>query len=88
MGELDLSTVGLLISALETLPAGANVLDLGELSFMDASGLHALEEYAGSLNGTGPLELENVPAAVRRLFQITGADLDPDIELRSDPGRG
>jgi hypothetical protein len=55
---------------------------------MDASGLHALEEYAGSLNGTGPLELENVPAAVRRLFQITGADLDPDIELRSDPGRG
>jgi hypothetical protein len=31
VGELDLSTVGLLISALETLPAGANVLDLAVL---------------------------------------------------------
>jgi anti-anti-sigma factor len=88
VGELDVSTVGLLIAALETLPAGANVLDLAELSFMDASGLHTLEEYAGSLHGAKPLVLENVSSAVLRLFQITGAALDPEIELRSDAADG
>jgi anti-anti-sigma factor len=87
VGELDVSTVQVLRAALETLPAGANALDLAELSFMDASGLHALEQYASSLNGDGPLLLENVPAQVRRLFRITGAELDPDIELR-EPARG
>lgn len=80
VGELDLSTVGILRAALDALP-GANVLDLAELSFMDASGLHAFEQYAATLNGAGPLVLENVPAPVRRIFQITGAELDPDLEL-------
>jgi anti-anti-sigma factor len=87
VGELDLSTVGEFCATLETLPAGANVLDLAELSFMDASGLHAVERYASSLNGARPLVLENVPTHVRRLFQMTGADLDPDIQLR-DGARG
>jgi anti-anti-sigma factor len=88
VGELDLSTVEALRAVLDTLPADANVLDLAELSFMDASGLHALEQYASSLNGAGPLVLEHVPAQVRRLFQITGAELDPDIELHSGAARG
>lgn len=88
VGELDLSTVGLLLAALDTLPAGASVLDLAELSFMDASGLHALEQHAGSLNGAAPLVLENVPAPIRRLFHLTGADLDPDIEIRSGTAGG
>jgi anti-anti-sigma factor len=83
-GELDLSTVGDLLEALGTLPDDADVLDLAALSFMDASGLHALEQYAQETrNGAGPLVLENVPAHVRRLFEITGADANPDIELRS-----
>lgn len=85
VGELDLSTVPLLRAALEALPAGTNILDLAELSFIDASGLHAFEQYASSLNGAKPLVLENVPPRVRRLFQITGAELDPDIELRDAP---
>jgi anti-anti-sigma factor len=88
VGELDLSTVGLLLAALDTLPAGANVLDLAELSFMDASGLHALEGYAGSLNGAAPLVLENVPPWIQRLFHITGAELDPDIEIRMGAAGG
>jgi anti-anti-sigma factor len=87
IGELDLSTVPVLRAAFDALPASANVLDLAELSFMDASGLHAFEQYASSLNGAGPLVLENAPAHVRRLFHITGAELDPDIELR-DAARG
>jgi anti-anti-sigma factor len=88
VGELDLSTVALLLAALDELPAGANVLDLAELSFMDASGLHALEQYAASLNGAQPLVLLNVPPTTRRLFQITGAELDPHLDLRTDAARG
>ena len=88
VGELDLSTVEALRAALDELPAGANVLDLAELSFMDASGLHAFEQYAGTLNGVRPLVLENVPPQVRRVFQITGAELDPDIELHDGAARG
>lgn len=88
VGELDLATVGLLVAALETLPADADVLDLAELTFMDASGLHALERYAATLNGTGPLVLENAPPHVRRLFELTGASGDPAIELRSGTARG
>ncbi len=88
VGELDLSTVGLLLAALDTLPQAAEVLDLAELSFMDASGLHALEEYAGARDEATPLVLENVSEPIRRLFQITGASLDPDIELRSGTAHG
>jgi anti-anti-sigma factor len=81
VGELDLSTVGVLAAALDTLPV--RVLDLAELTFMDASGLHAFEQYAGALNGSRPLVLANVSPQIRRLFEITGAEHDPDIELRS-----
>ena len=84
VGELDLSTVRVLLAALDTLPVG--VLDLAELSFMDASGLHALERYAGTLNGSAPLVLENVSPQIRRLFELTAADHDPDLELRSGDG--
>jgi len=86
VGELDLSTVPVLRAALDTLPVA--VLDLAELSFMDASGLHALEHYAGTLNGSAPLVLENASAPIRRLFEITGANLDPDLELRSGGADG
>ena len=87
-GELDLSTVGDLRAILDTLPDGAYVLDLAELSFMDVSGLHAFEQYARTLDGSGPLVLENVSPHIRRLFEITGADQNPGIEVRSDTDRG
>lgn len=86
VGELDLSTVRVLLAALETLPFG--VLDLAELSFMDARGLHALEQHAGRLNGSAPLVLENVSPPIRRLFELTGADRDPDLKLRSGGADG
>ena len=53
IGELDLSTVALLREALES--AGVARLDLGDLSFIDASGLHLIEQHARALNGTAPL---------------------------------
>jgi anti-anti-sigma factor len=90
VGELDVASVGKLRSMLDTLPPGgeAVIIDLAELSFMDSSGLHAFEEYAGALNGSGPLVLENVPLNIRRVFAITGVDQNPGIELRSGDERG
>lgn len=84
LGELDLATVGDLRRMLDTLPPGAEgvLIDLAGLSFMDASGLHTFEEYAGTLNGSAPLVLANAPANIRRVFALTGADQNPDIELR------
>jgi anti-sigma B factor antagonist len=90
VGELDMATVAELRAALHELPrdGGGLVLDLSGLSFMDASGLHVLEEYAGTLNGTGPLVLDNVPSHLARLFVLTGVDLNPAIDLRRGDGRG
>jgi anti-anti-sigma factor len=88
VGELDLSTVGILREALDSLGERAEILDLAELSFMDASGLHALEEYASAPGGAGPLVLVNAPAQTRRLLEITGAAVDPDIELRNEAADG
>ena len=87
VGELCLSSVGDLKAALDTLPEGADTLDLSELSFMDTSGLHAFEDYAERLKGR-PLVLLNPSAQAQRLFDITGAHLNPGIELRSDGLRG
>jgi len=86
-GELCLSTVGDLVAVLDTLPKGAGVIEVGELSFMDSSGLHAFERYAHSVE-PGPLLLRAPTAQVRRLFELTGADLNPAIELESDGRRG
>jgi anti-anti-sigma regulatory factor len=84
-GELCLSTVGDLVAVLDTLPEGAGVIEVGELSFMDSSGLHAFEGYAARLEPR-PLLLRNPTAPVRRLFELTGAYLNPAIELQSDDG--
>ena len=83
VGELCLSSVGELVAMLGTLPDGAGVLDVGGLFFMDSSGLHAFEQYARRLESP-PLVLRNPSPQIRRLFELTGADLNPDIELRSD----
>lgn len=79
-----MSTVGVLRAALDTVPDGFTTLDLGELSFIDASGLHELEHYARTLNGGAPLKLDNVPERMRRLLEITGMSENPRIQVRSD----
>ena len=83
VGELCFSSVGDLLAMLDILPEGADVLDVGGVFFMDSSGLHAFEQYARRLEPR-PLVLQNPSPQIRRLFELTGADLNPDIELRSD----
>lgn len=90
VGEVDVSTVGALRAMLDGLPddAGGVTLDLAELSFMDSTGLHTFELYARSLDGSGPLVLENASAHIRRVFEITGIDRNPNIAIRSDGDHG
>ena len=84
-GELDLATADDLRQMLATLPNGASTvtLDLADLTFMDSSGLQVLWEHTRTLND-GSLVLENAPRHIRRLFEITGLDKHPAIELRGD----
>src|SRR5690349_6436817 len=86
IGELDMATIGDLRAALDGIPPGPDsiTLDLADLSFMDVSGLRGIEGYASGLNGSRPLRLVNVPEHVRRVFEITGATANPDIELGTD----
>ena len=89
-GELDLATVTDMNAQLAALPTNGHpvTLDLADLSFMDSTGLHALEQFARTLNGTSPLVLENVPRHVQRLFEITGMAESPHIELRTPAEHG
>ena len=72
-GELDLATVPQLQRALEQAPEDfvpRVVLDLAELSFMDASGLQTIIEANERL--AGRLVLRGGQPQVRRIFEITG----------------
>jgi anti-anti-sigma factor len=84
VGDLDLETVATFETALAGAAAAADgpvTLDLAELSFIDASGLHALERHARALNGAGPLLITNAPAFARRVFGIVGLDTHEAIRL-------
>jgi anti-sigma B factor antagonist len=78
-GELDIVGKPLLCrcvaDALQAQSDGLLVIDLAQVSFMDAQGLSALvvsRRYAHALNRA--LVLARVPAAVRWLLGITGLD--------------
>lgn len=42
---------------------------------------HAIEGYAATLNGSRPLLLVNVSEPIRRVFELTGAAGNLNIEL-------
>jgi anti-anti-sigma factor len=80
-GELDLRSLRRLTAAFAALPARAT-LDLSELTFIDSSGLHAIEEIARAQNGNGPLILTGTPATVARLLEITNLARHPGLDIR------
>ena len=82
-GELDLRSLPPLTAAFAALPAeGQATLDLSGLTFIDSSGLHAIEEIARAQNGNGPLILTGTPATVARLLEITNLDRHPGFDIR------
>ena len=75
-GVVDAHTAEQLLESLQSTPAGEDaVADLGDVEFIDSSGLrtlvtvHQQHEAAGS-----QLRLRNLSAAVARLLEITGLD--------------
>jgi anti-anti-sigma factor len=78
-GELDLATAPLLREHVDDLIVGNGqrrslvLIDLGELTFCDSSGLRALLEVLDRCQRVGiNLRVTNVPANTRRVFEVTG----------------
>jgi anti-anti-sigma factor len=73
-GELDLSTIGELATALDQLE-GSLVVDLEGVSFMDSSGIRTIVAARKRvLDDGGDLQLRAPQAHVRRVLEITGLD--------------
>jgi anti-anti-sigma factor len=74
-GEMDLASAGELVrNGQEALEAGALVLDLEAVSFMDSSGVRALEALARTAEETGAsltIRLRLAPN-VREVLELTG----------------
>ena len=82
-GEIDIATVDQFTAALEDgVSVGSDVVvDMGEVTFIDASGLRTLLRVAESMNGSAPLVVVNAPH-VAKLFGVVGlADTAP-IDFR------
>lgn len=77
-GELDLASAGAVQAELERVEAGdagAILLDLSGLTFMDSSGVRVvITAHARSRADANRLELVRGPAAVQRVFEICGVD--------------
>ena len=88
VGELDISSAQDLSDALTTISGeGDLTLDLSELEFIDSSGLHAIMQYAGSLNGAGEhVILANPSAMTERVFEIAGLAEHPRIVIKATSG--
>src|SRR3954447_8646227 len=83
-GELDLRSIRPLLDEVAATPTKRQAtLDLSELTFIDSSGLHAIEELASKQNGNGPLILAGTSPAVARLLEITDLHRHPGLEVRA-----
>ena len=88
IGEIDISTIGLLnveLAAATSTPERALVVDLEGVSFMDSTGLRTLVEAAsGAAQRAQAFAVFRVPPAVKRVLQITKLETHfhevPDLE--------
>jgi anti-anti-sigma factor len=77
VGELDLSTIGVLRERLDRLHAekAAVILDLGGLTFMDSNGVHMLLSAQHDAEREGwDISFRRATGAVERVLAITGVD--------------
>ena len=92
IGEIDLANSAELRSALEAVSRDADVVevDLGEVTFFDATGLTALVYgHRAAVEHGGSLVLTRVPPFLRRLLEITGLEsmlaASPEQGCRPEP---
>ena len=88
VGELDMGSARDLTDALTALSGEGDLrLELSELEFIDSSGLHAIVQYAGSLDGGGDnLILANPSAMTERVFETVGFEKHPRIVIEVSSG--
>lgn len=91
-GELDASTCGGLAEQMSGPPGSLIVADLGQLTFLDSSGLGTLHvaRRAAIANG-GNLVVCRPKPNVQRVFEITGLDVwltDWDPRWSNEPAGG
>lgn len=76
-GEVDVETGTALAGSVRDLVAAGHravVIDLGEVTFIDSSGISALLACATALGGPGRLALARPRAQVVRVLGLTGLD--------------
>jgi anti-anti-sigma factor len=72
-GEIDAHTAPTLAVAMTELPEGVVTVDMGDVSFMDSSGLRVLIEAATrARDGGGDLLIVRSTPGIARLVEISG----------------
>jgi anti-anti-sigma factor len=82
-GEIDMSTVQAMSTALEPLTeaGGPVTVDLSAVSLLDSSGIHVLFKAAAALGDRGCIIVHGVSGSVGKALRITGADSVPNIHV-------
>jgi anti-sigma B factor antagonist len=82
-GEIDIATADQLRTALDEAVAADPrvVVDMADVTFIDASGLHVILDMAASRNGNGPLKVINAARLVRLLNLLELTEL-PSLDVR------
>lgn len=82
-GDVDMANAEELAAALlEAMSTDATmIVDMADVTFIDAAGLQAILRVAGSRNGAGPLKLINAPR-VAWLLELVGLQGTPSIDIR------
>jgi hypothetical protein len=75
-GELDYGCSDSVTEVLDTYYHGDVALDLGDLNYVDVTGLRALRPKPGQR-----LKITEASSAVRRLVALLAWDTDPDVEM-------
>jgi anti-anti-sigma factor len=90
-GEIDVSTAQQFRTSLEEAVCSdpTVVIDMGGVTFFDASGLRVLLQVAATRNGAGPLPVIG-GSRVARVLRIVGLSDLPSVEFREvgDTGGG
>lgn len=86
-GEVDFATAGILTQQLSEIAAREPdrlVIDLGEVEFLDAAGVHAITRTRHALPEHCPLVLQSPAPQVRKVLEMTGLDSLCTIQARDE----
>ena len=86
VGELDLGSAGVLETAIVPNGEARLTLDLSELTFMDSTGIAAIESFLRA-SGCRIVVLRGTTANVRQVLEIVGLDQHPRLEFEDSAAK-